>query len=274
MPCGCRAAADDDVVVVGRSQTRGPVELTAAELRDAVARCRAGLAAARRGRGDRVAAYLPNVPEAIVAFLATASLGAIWSSCAPEFGVRAVIDRFAQIEPRVLLAIDGYRYGDKAIDRRAELARSAPPCRRSSRPSCSRTSTRTRRPRSRARSPGPSSSPRPARSTFEPVPFDHPLYILYSSGTTGPAQADRPRPRRDPPRAPQGARAAHGPRAGRPVPVVHDDRLDDVELPRLGARGRVDGRDVRRQPGWPDLASCGAWRRETARPTSARARRS
>ncbi|HEX3266166.1 MAG TPA: AMP-binding protein, partial [Candidatus Limnocylindrales bacterium] len=114
--------ADDDVVVVGRSQTRPPVELTAAELRDAVARCRAGLVRLGVRRGDRVAAYLPNIPEAIVALLATASLGATWSSCAPEFGVRAVIDRLAQIEPRVLLAIDGYRYGDKPVDRRAELA--------------------------------------------------------------------------------------------------------------------------------------------------------
>src|SRR5262245_39719165 len=98
--------ADDDVVLVGRSQTRAPVEMTAAELRDAVARARTGLAALGVRRGDRVAAYLPNVPESVVALLATASLGAIWSSCAPEFGVRAVIDRFAQIEPKVLLAVD------------------------------------------------------------------------------------------------------------------------------------------------------------------------
>ena len=78
--------------------------------------------AARRGRaarasasaaGDRVAAYLPNIPETLVAFLATASLGAVWSSCAPEFGTRTVIDRLAQIEPTVLLAVDGYRYGDQ-----------------------------------------------------------------------------------------------------------------------------------------------------------------
>ncbi|HEX4898709.1 MAG TPA: AMP-binding protein, partial [Candidatus Limnocylindrales bacterium] len=102
--------AADDVVVVGRSQTRGPTNLTAAELREGVARCRAGLAALGVGPGDRVAAFLPNIPEAIVGLLATASLGATWTSCAPEFGTRAVIDRFGQIEPRVLLAIDGYRY--------------------------------------------------------------------------------------------------------------------------------------------------------------------
>jgi acetoacetyl-CoA synthetase len=102
--------ADDEIVVVGRSQTRQPVDLTAAELRDAVARCRLGLQGLGVRPGDRVAAYLPNIPETIVALLATASLGAIWSSCAPEFGTRAVVDRFGQIQPRVLLAIDGYRY--------------------------------------------------------------------------------------------------------------------------------------------------------------------
>src|SRR4029077_1333159 len=73
------------------------------------------------GRGDRVAAYLPNVPETIVAFLDTASLGAVWSSCAPEFGVQGVVDRFGQIDPTVLLVVDGYRYGTREIDRRAEV---------------------------------------------------------------------------------------------------------------------------------------------------------
>src|SRR5207248_6683904 len=69
------------------------------------------------GEGDRVAAYMPNIPETVAAFLACASLGAVWSSAAPEFGARSVIDRFAQIEPKVLLAIDGYRYGGKDFDR-------------------------------------------------------------------------------------------------------------------------------------------------------------
>ena len=87
-------------------------------------RPRAGPGSSRQGvgRGDRVAAYLPNIPETVVALLATASLGAIWSSCAPEFGTRSVVDRWQQIEPVVLLAVDGYRYGAKAIDRRDEVA--------------------------------------------------------------------------------------------------------------------------------------------------------
>ena len=100
------------------SQTRDRVELTWEQLRDQVARARAGLARLGVGRGDRVVAYLPNIPETLVAFLATASLGAIWASCAPEFGARSVVDRFGQIEPTVLLAVAGYGYGGKDIDRR------------------------------------------------------------------------------------------------------------------------------------------------------------
>jgi acetoacetyl-CoA synthetase len=177
--------AAGDVVLVGRSQTRAPLTMTAAELRDAVARCRAGLVRLGVRRGDRVAAFLPNIPEAIVALLATASLGAIWSSCAPEFGLRAVIDRFGQIQPRVLLTIDGYRYGDRDVDRRAELAEI-----RAALPSLEATVVL------------PYLDPAAARAMpgtvawagllaiagsleFAAVPFDHPLYILYSSGTTG-----------------------------------------------------------------------------------------
>ena len=82
-----------------------------------MARLAGGLRALGVGPGDRVVAYLPNIPEAVAAFLACASIGAIWSSCSPDFGARSVIDRFAQIEPRVLLAVDGYRYGGKDFDR-------------------------------------------------------------------------------------------------------------------------------------------------------------
>ena len=82
----------------------------------------AGLRRLGVGRGDRVAAYLPNIPETIVAFLACAALGAVWSSCAPDFGAPSVVDRFAQIEPKVLLAVDGYRYGGRDFDRRDEVA--------------------------------------------------------------------------------------------------------------------------------------------------------
>ncbi|HET8587661.1 MAG TPA: AMP-binding protein, partial [Candidatus Limnocylindria bacterium] len=117
-----RGREDDDVVIVARSQTRGASALTVSDLRDAVGRARAGLQRLGVGKGDRVAAYLPNIPEAVIALLATASLGAIWSSCAPEFGTHSVVDRFSQIEPKVLLTIDGYRYGDRDVDRRQEVA--------------------------------------------------------------------------------------------------------------------------------------------------------
>ena len=177
--------AGADAVIVGRSQTRAPLDVTADQLRDAVARCRVGLERLGVGRGDRVAAYIPNIPETIVAFLATASLGAIWSSCAPEFGVRAVIDRFAQIEPRVLLVVDGYRYGDKAIDRTAEIGEI-----RTALPSLEATVILPYLDpdgavRVRGAMPWDDLLASAGPMAFEPVPFDHPLYILYSSGTTG-----------------------------------------------------------------------------------------
>ena len=112
----------DRVALVSHSQTRGRREVTFGELRDLVARVRAGLVRLGVQRGDRVVAYLPNIPEALAAMLATTSLGAVWASCAPEFGARSVVSRFSQIEPKVLLAISGYKYGDKPVDRRPEVA--------------------------------------------------------------------------------------------------------------------------------------------------------
>jgi acetoacetyl-CoA synthetase len=175
---------DDDPVVIGRSQTRDRATLTAAKLRDAVARARAGLRALGVGRGDRVAAYLPNVPETIVACLATASLGAVWSSCAPEFGARSVIDRWSQIEPSVLLTVDGYRYGERTVDRAAEVAaiRDALPSLRATvlLPYLHPSSRGIPDARSWADLVATEAEP-----GFEQVPFDHPLFVLYSSGTTG-----------------------------------------------------------------------------------------
>ena len=175
---------DDETVLVARSETRERVAFTAQELREAVARARAGLERLGVGRGDRVAAYLPNVPEAAIALLATASLGAIWSSCAPEFGTRSVVDRFSQIEPKVLLTIDGYRYGGRNIDRVAEVA--------AIRAALSSLSATVVLPYLRTgATPIPDALPwdelvaEPAELAFEPVPFDHPLFVLYSSGTTG-----------------------------------------------------------------------------------------
>ncbi|HEY7071579.1 MAG TPA: acetoacetate--CoA ligase [Acidimicrobiales bacterium] len=169
--------------LVGLSQSRARVELSRADLADQVARCRAGLQRLGVGRGDRVAAYLPNIPEAVVALLATAGLGAVWSSCAPEFGTRSVVDRLRQIGPVVLLAVDGYRYGERVIDRAAEVAAI-----RDALPSLRATVT-VGYLDARARLDGTSTwdelLAEPALPAYDDVPFDHPLYVLYSSGTTG-----------------------------------------------------------------------------------------
>ena len=174
----------DDVVVIGRSQSRDRTALTVAELRDEVARVRAGLRRLGVGRGDRVAAYLPNVPEAVIGVLATASLGATWTSCAPEFGTRSVVDRLGQVEPKVLLAVDGYRYGERAVDRSEELAAI-----RAALPSLAATVVLPYLESDAARIPDAVTwgelRAEPGELSFEPVPFDHPLFVLYSSGTTG-----------------------------------------------------------------------------------------
>jgi acetoacetyl-CoA synthetase len=175
----------DGNAVLGYSQTRDRVELTWAELRDQVARARAGLQRLGVGRGDRVVAYLPNIPETLVAFLATASLGAVWASCAPEFGARSVVDRFGQIEPTVLLAVAGYGYGAKDVDRReqvAEIRAGLPTLRHVVHvPYGDNTLPATVSWDALLQEPG--------ALAFEPVPFAHPLCVLFSSGTTGKPKA-------------------------------------------------------------------------------------
>lgn len=179
---------DDGVAVIARSETGESRTLTYRDLARDVARVASSLRRMGVRRGDRVAAYLPNVPETLVAFLATASLGAVWSSCPPEFGIRSVVDRFQQIEPTVLLAVDGYQYGGRAYDRLdavAEIQQALP----------SLTSTvvlpslRPHPPLARLRDarlwPDVIGGAEGEDPPVEPVPFDHPLWILYSSGTTG-----------------------------------------------------------------------------------------
>jgi len=163
--------------LVGVSQTRDRIELSWDELRSQVARCRAGLQRLGVGRGDRVAAYLPNIPETVVAFLAAASLGATWTSCAPEFGVQAVLDRFTQVAPKVLLVVDGYRYGSREVDRRQEVA--------AIRAGLSSVEHVVTVPYLRPSDDWSALLAEPGELAFEQVPADHPLYVLYSSGTTG-----------------------------------------------------------------------------------------
>src|SRR5205807_1395418 len=110
-------ASKDCPALIFQSETRPLAEMSWAELEAQVASVAGALKNMGIKRGDRVVAYMPNIPETVVAFLATASIGAVWSSCSPDFGVDAVLDRFAQIEPKVLFAVDGYTYGGKPFAR-------------------------------------------------------------------------------------------------------------------------------------------------------------
>jgi acetoacetyl-CoA synthetase len=176
------------VAVLHASELRELDELTWGELTDQVARAAGGLRALGVQRGDRVVAYMPNIPETLIAFLAVASLGAIWSSAAPEFGARSVIDRFAQIEPKVLLAVDGYRHGGKDFDRTSVLEGI-----RAELPTVAQTVLLPYLDSDAALVGAIGweelldlDPPTPGTDlVFEQVPFDHPLWVLYSSGTTG-----------------------------------------------------------------------------------------
>jgi acetoacetyl-CoA synthetase len=180
---------DPEAIAIRHASELRPLATTTwGELREVTRRIAASLRASGIVAGDRVVAYLPNVVEAVAAFHACASIGAIWSSCSPDFGVRSVVDRFAQIEPRVLLTVDGYRYGGRDHDRR-EVVRSLedaiPTLERTvvvgyldSEPALDGLRGATRWEDFLAEG-GPDSL------EFAQVPFDHPLWVLYSSGTTG-----------------------------------------------------------------------------------------
>ncbi|MCJ7511070.1 MAG: acetoacetate--CoA ligase [Dehalococcoidia bacterium] len=181
---------DDHPAVVFKSEDRPLSTLTYAELYRQVAAVAAGLRRLGVQRGDRVVAYMPNIPQTLVAFLAVASIGAIWSSCSPEFGIRSVVDRFRLIEPKVLFAVDGYRYNGRPYERLAAVAE-----------------IEHHLPTLEATVLVPYLDDQPAMAglanaklwddlldetaelSFEAVPFEHPLWVLYSSGTTGPPKA-------------------------------------------------------------------------------------
>jgi acetoacetyl-CoA synthetase len=162
-----RGKDDETVAIVHASELRELSEWTWGDLRRETARMAARLRALDVKRGDRVAAYMPNLPETVAAFLATASLGAVWSSCSPDFGAPSVIDRFAQIEPKVLLSVDGYRYNGRDFERQAPDVGAEHVVRF-------------------GYLDGSGWPDEPdGELSFERVPFDHPLWVLYSSGTTG-----------------------------------------------------------------------------------------
>jgi len=185
-----RHAADhpEEPAILHQSEVRPLGEVSWGELQQKTATLAAGLRELGVQRGDRVAAYLPNVPEAVIALLACASIGAVWSSCSPDFGAGSVVDRMAQIEPKVLLAADGYRYGGKDYDRRdvvARLQEEIPTLQKTvvlpylaEEPDTSQLENVVMWDDLLAWHEG-------AELTFEQVPFDHPLWVLYSSGTTG-----------------------------------------------------------------------------------------
>ena len=169
----------NQVAIRHASELRVLTDCTWGELAAQTAQIRAGLLARGVGEGDRVVAYMPNILETIPAFLACASLGAIWSSAAPEFGARSVIDRFAQIEPKVLLAVDGYRYGGRDFDRGAIVEAIAAEV-----PSLEHT-IRFGYLDGSGWEPGFLGPEDSSPLEFAPLPFAHPLWVLYSSGTTG-----------------------------------------------------------------------------------------
>ncbi|WP_419993078.1 acetoacetate--CoA ligase [Streptomyces boninensis] len=175
-------ARADEAALLYATEDAEPVTVTWAQLRAQVASLAAELRRLGVRPGDRVSGYLPNVPQASVALLAAAAVGAVWTSCAPDFGARSVLDRFQQVEPVVLFAVDGYRYGGKAHDRGdtvAELRRELPTVR-----------AFVHVPLLGSEAPEGALQwddlvAGAAEPVFEQVPFDHPLWVLYSSGTTG-----------------------------------------------------------------------------------------
>ncbi|WP_394614554.1 acetoacetate--CoA ligase [Lentzea sp. JNUCC 0626] len=180
-----RRGADDDLAVIFHREDDVASSLTFGTLRSRVAAFRAALASLGVSQGDRVVALVPNAPEALIAFLAAASLGATWSSCSPDFGARAVADRFTQIEPAVFVAVSGYVYNGRSFDCRPvveEIRAQLPGLRAtvlidyldngSTLPDTLSFSELL-------------SEHDGAALEFTPVPFDHPLWVLYSSGTTG-----------------------------------------------------------------------------------------
>ena len=202
--------SDDREALVSWNEAGRRTSMSYAALREAVSAAAAALEAQGVGPGDRVAGFMPNVPETVVAMLATASLGAIWSSCSPDFGVKGVLDRFGQIEPRVLFTADGYRYASKEIDslgRVREIVSQigsiervvvVPYLRDELRLTDSKATSWGDFIRARGTGHGAreADSPCPIPDSRRPIPdsrspfphrfpFDHPLYIMYSSGTTG-----------------------------------------------------------------------------------------
>jgi acetoacetyl-CoA synthetase len=184
-----RNRTDERPAIVFQSEMQALTEISWAELEQQVRALAAALRSMGVQRGDRVVAYIPNIPQAVVGLLATASLGAIWSSCSPDMGSGSVIDRFKQIEPKVLLAVDGYVYGGKPFDRRdvvTTLQKELPTLQRTILVPYLNADVDAQQFANTERWDHVQAAYADApQLTFEQLPFDHPLWVLYSSGTTG-----------------------------------------------------------------------------------------
>ena len=179
---------DSETAIVFRCEDRARRTLSFAELYDSVSVLAQALAAAGVAQGDRVAGFLPNAPETIIAMLATASLGAVWSSCSPDFGVEGVLDRFGQIAPKVVLAVDGYFYNGRPIDlheRLEGIAAGLPALERLIVVPYTEDAPRLDGLDGAVALPAFTADFAPADIAFTQLPFNHPLFIMYSSGTTG-----------------------------------------------------------------------------------------
>ncbi len=193
-----RHKTDARPALLFKSERQPLTAVSWAELERQVAAVAAALRQMGVRRGDRVVAYMPNIPQTLVAFLACASLGAVWSSCSPDFGSPSVIDRFKQIQPKVFFAVDGYQYGGKPFDRRAvvqEIQAALPTLTHVVHVPYLNTTADHRPPTANTEDTAVGGQPSAvvwdallradAPLTFEQLPFDHPQWVLYSSGTTG-----------------------------------------------------------------------------------------
>ena len=179
---------DESDAIVFWAEDKAKRRLSHAALYDTVSQLAQALKADGVGPGDRVAGYMPNMPETVIGMLAATSLGAVWSSCSPDFGVRGVLDRFGQIEPKVLILADGYFYNGKAfdcLDKAREILLQLPSVKRVVVVPLTRESPSLAGLRNASLLPSYLAPHRPGPIAFTRLPFDHPLYIMYSSGTTG-----------------------------------------------------------------------------------------